>query len=139
MTAPLNKSERIFDIMKTDVLCLSPDMQVIKAMQLLLDHNYSCAPVISENGELLGILSRKDCLKAAINAHYGQTSGGPVSTYMTKKVEIIDWDMDLIAAANQILNSRYRAFPVMDNGKLIGQISRSDVMAALVQHWDDRS
>jgi CBS domain-containing protein len=136
MTAPLNNTERIFDIMKTDVLWLSPDMQVIKAMRLLLDHNYSCAPVISATGELLGILSRKDCLEAAINAHYDKTSGGLVSAYMTKKVEIIHWDMDLIAAANQFLNSRYRVFPVMDSGKLIGQISRSDVMAALVQHHD---
>jgi CBS domain-containing protein len=135
MTAIGNKTVRISDVMRKDVLKLSPDMKVVEAMKQLLDHDYSGAPVLSDEGELLGVLSRKDCLDAAINAYYNQSWGGPVSDHMTRSVEVIDWDMDLISAANQFLNSRYRRFPVMENGKLIGQISRCDVLNALGKHW----
>lgn len=121
--------------MRKDVLKLSPDMKIIEAMRQLLEHDYSGAPVLSDEGELLGVLSQKDCLEAATNAYYDQSWGGPVSAHMSQSVEVIDWDMDVISAANQFLNSRYRRFPVLEDGKLIGQISRSDVLNALGKRW----
>jgi len=57
MTAIGNKTVRISDVMRKDVLKLSPDMKVVEAMKQLLDHDYSGAPVLSDEGELLGVLS----------------------------------------------------------------------------------
>jgi len=135
MSVTPKETERVSDIMTSDVLILSPDMQVLQAMRQLLDRDYSGAPVLSDTGELLGVLSRKDCLEAALNAHYHHTWVGPVSDYMTTKIQIMEPELDLISAANQFLYDRYRLYPVMDNGKLVGQISRSDIMHALSKHW----
>jgi len=135
MSVIARKTERVADIMVRDVLILSPEMQVIQAMRELLNRNISGAPVLSDGGELLGVLSRKDCLDAALNAHYHHTWVGPVSDYMTTKVQIMEPDLDLVSAANQFRYDRYRRYPVMDNGKLVGQISRSDVLHALSKHW----
>jgi len=126
----------IADIMITDIFTLSPDMQITHAMRELLSRDYSGAPVVSQNDELVGVLSIKDCLKAAINAHYHHTWVGPVSEYMTEKVETLDASTELVSAALHFATSQYRRFPVLDEkDNLIGQVSRRDILEALTEHW----
>ena len=95
----------------------------------------SNAPVIDGKGELIGVLSQKDCLKAALNASYYQEWGGAVSDYMSKEVETLEADLDIVEAAEHFLASNYRRFPVMHEGRIVGQISRADLLRALVENW----
>jgi CBS domain-containing protein len=81
------------------------------------------------------VLSKKDCLKAALNANYHQEWGGSVAAYMSTQVETLDANMELVQAAERFLASHFRRFPVMRNGRLIGQISRADVLRGLVANW----
>ncbi len=126
---------KISDYMATDLVTLSPDTELIHAMRLLLETGISGAPVVDAQGHLVGMLSKKDCLKVALSAAYFQEWGGAVRDYMTTPVETLDENLDIVAAAKQFLASPFRRFPVLREGRLVGQISRADLLRALVENW----
>ncbi len=126
----------IADCMATDLLTLNPGMEINNALVHLLEKNYSGAPVVDGAGKLVGVLSKKDCLKAALNASYYQQWGGTVGDYMNSEAETLDADLDLVQAAELFLKSNYRRFPVLRDGKLVGQISRADLLKAIVKEWN---
>ncbi len=132
----MNKGFQLRHIMCTSLLTLTPEMEINKAMHLLLERKFSGAPVLDRLGDLVGVLSQKDCLKAALNSHYPQVWGGLVKDYMAPDVFTLDADMDLLSVAHHFTNSSYRRFPVMEKGKLVGQVSRSDLLLALSRHWN---
>ena len=125
----------INEIMATELITLSPNTEITRAMTVLLDARISGAPVIDERGQLVGVLSKKDCLKAALNASYYQEWGGTVGDYMSTQVQILDADIDIVKAAETFLESSYRRFPVTREDVLIGQVSRSDILKALSEQW----
>ena len=127
---------RVRDYMATTLVTLSPRTEINRAMHILLDHHISGAPVVDNTGWLVGVLSKKDCLKAALHASYWREWGKTVAEYMTTDVDTLMADMDIFAAAEMFLASNYRRFPVMHEGKLTGQISRADVLRALSEQWD---
>ena len=131
----MNQRPRIRDYMVSDIVTVSPNMEIMRAMELLLERRFSGVPVVDEGGRLVGVLSKKDCLKAALNASYHQEWGGVVADYMSKSVETLDASLDLVSAAEWFLASHYRRFPVMEDGRMVGQISRADLLKALVQCW----
>ncbi len=126
---------QIQHFMTRDPVTLTPDMEINRAMQVLLDHQISGAPVLDDKGWLIGLLTQKDCLRAALHASYFREWGETVGDYMATDVKSLDGDMDIIEAANTFLSSEFRLFPVLLNDQLIGQISRSDLLRALAQKW----
>lgn len=126
---------RIADYMARDLVTLAPDMEINRALHLLLDHRISGAPVVDASGALVGVLSKKDCLRAALNASYYQDWGDSVADYMSSDVHTLDAGLDIVTAAEAFLQSTYRRFPVMREGQLVGQISRADVLRALADQW----
>jgi CBS domain-containing protein len=131
----MNARPIVRDYMATDLTILRPDLEVLHAMKILLEKRISGAPVVDDSGKLVGVLSKKDCLRAALNAAYFQEWGSPVSGFMSIKVETLEADLGLVEAADRFLASHFRRFPVLDGGRLIGQISRADVLRALVENW----
>jgi CBS domain-containing protein len=119
--------------MATDLVSLSPGDDILHAMRVLLDNNFSGAPVLDEAGKLIGILSMKDCMEIVYNTAYHQDWGGKVEQYMSHEVEHIEADTSILSAAEKFLNSNFRRFPVLRNGQLVGQISRHDILRALDQ------
>ncbi len=125
------KSAQVRDYMAGSLVKFKPDMDVLDAIQELLQHRIAGAPVVNDQGELVGMLSELDCLKIELNAGYYGDMGGPVADYMTPGVETVDADMSIIDLAQKFLNSGFRRFPVLRNNRLVGQISRRDVLRAL--------
>ena len=125
----------VSDYMARDLITLSADMEINRAMNILLDRGISGAPVVDSAGRLVGVLSKKDCLKAALEASYYRDWGQPVAKYMTKDVQTLHAGMDILTATNAFLNSVFRRFPVMENGRLVGQISRADALRAMRDNW----
>lgn len=123
----------VADIMATELVTFSPDTFIHKAILVLLDRRLSGAPVIDETRRLVGVLSKKDCLKVALSSSYHQDWGGTVREFMSPDVTTLDADIELVSAAEFFLESSYRRFPVIRDGQLVGQISRSDVLRALVE------
>jgi len=125
------KSALVRDYMAGRLVTFKPDMDVLDAIHELLQNRIAGAPVVNDQGELLGMLSELDCLKIALNAGYYGDWGGPVADYMTPDVETVDADMNIIDLAQKFLQSGFRRFPVLRNNRLVGQISRRDVLRAL--------
>ncbi len=127
---------RIDDYMSRDLITLTPEIEINHAMNILLDRRLSGAPVLDETSRLVGVLSKKDCLKAALHASYFQEWGGTVRDYMSQSVETLEAGTDIVEAANAFLASPFRRFPVMRNGKLVGQVSRAAILRALRDCWN---
>lgn len=121
--------------MVRDFVSLSPDQEINNALHVLLKHGVSCAPVVDDGTQLVGFLTEKDCLRAAYEASYYRDWGKPVSAYMARDVITIEPDIDILAACQVLLEGRYRRFPVVDEGRLVGLISRTDVLRALADTW----
>ncbi|HEY5740390.1 MAG TPA: CBS domain-containing protein, partial [Gammaproteobacteria bacterium] len=79
----------------------------------------------------VGVLSKKDCLEIVYHTAYHQDWGGQVQQYMSRNVETIDADSSILDAAEKFLSSSYRRFPVLRDGRLVGQISRCDLLRAI--------
>lgn len=125
----------VADCMVVDLVTLTPDLEIVRAVAILLDNKVSGACVLDASGELVGVLSKRDCLKAALNASYYKQWGGVVADYMSTDPETLDADLDLVDAAERMIGSSYRRFPVIRAGRLVGQISRTDVLKALSAQW----
>ncbi|MEY8097272.1 CBS domain-containing protein [Falsihalocynthiibacter sp. S25ZX9] len=131
----MNSQPRVSDYMTIDLTLLRPEMRILEAMKVLLDKRISGAPVVDADGALIGVLSKKDCLRAALNAAYYQEWGCAVSGYMSAKVETMEAETDLVTAAGHFLASNFRRFPVVQDGRLVGQVSRADILKALLENW----
>ena len=125
------KSCLVRDYMAGSLVTFKPDVDVLDAIHELVKHRIAGAPVVDDRGELIGMLSELDCLKVALNAGYYGDWGGPVVEYMSADVETVDADMNIVDLAQKFLDSRYRRFPVLQGNRLVGQISRRDVLRAL--------
>jgi CBS domain-containing protein len=125
------KSCLVRDFMAGSLVTFKPDTDVLDAIHELVQHRFAGAPVVNDQGDLVGMLSELDCLKVALNAGYHQQWGGPVGDFMTPEVESVDADMNIIDLAQKFLNSGFRRFPVLRNNRLVGQISRRDALRAL--------
>lgn len=126
---------RVDAYMATELITFQPGDDIHMAVKVLLGKHISGAPVVDDNGRLVGVLSKKDCFKVAFSAGYHQDWAGRVSDYMSRDVETIDADTDIVKVAKIFLNSQYRRFPVLSHGRLVGQISRRDVLEALEELW----
>ena len=127
----MDKKPIVKNYMVTKLIALKENMDVYFAIGLLLKNNISGAPVIDEKNNLCGILSEKDCLRVFANGSFHNMPGGDVSRFMTKTVVSVSKNTDLFSVADVFLKNNYRRIPVIHEGKLIGQISRRDVLKAL--------
>ena len=122
---------RVRNYMTTKLVTVTTDTEVMRAVHLLVDHDISGVPVVDAEGRLVGILTERDCIDVALNAGYFDEAGGSVADYMSRIVETAGPDDSLLDVADRFRNSSYRRFPVVEDGKLIGLISRRDVLTAL--------
>lgn len=131
MTGP----STVADYMASDLVIFAPHLEINRAVAQLLERGISGAPVLDDAERLLGILTEKDCFRAALNGSYYQEWGGVVADYMSRDVKTIDAGLDVVAAAEQFLASPFRRFPVVSEGRLVGLLSRSDLLRAFNEHW----
>jgi CBS domain-containing protein len=127
----ISKSVVVKDYMARTLVTFKPETDVLDAVHELVKHRIAGAPVVDDAGNLLGMLSELDCLKIALHAGYHGDWGGPVSDYMTNGVKTVDGEMSIIDLAQVFLDTNFRRFPVVERNRLVGQISRRDVLRAL--------
>jgi CBS domain-containing protein len=123
-------------IMARPVVTLRPEMRLLEAAGILLQREISGAPVVDENGELVGLLSEYDCLRAVAGAEYDldqrdveRTVADAMRT-LEQGVHTIPPELDLFGIAHEFVNLRVRRLPVVEDGRLLGQVSRRDALRA---------
>jgi CBS domain-containing protein len=117
--------------MDRHVATLGPEMEILDAIGFLLEKRVTGAPVVDKAGRLVGILTEKDCLRLVAAGVAGNVPRGSVATYMTANPETIPPNMDVYFAAGLFLERDFRRFPVVENGKLIGAITRFDILRVI--------
>ncbi|MBE9548443.1 MAG: CBS domain-containing protein [Proteobacteria bacterium] len=125
------KSVQIKDHMSTRLVTLDPDMDILRAVRLLITNVVAGAPVVDGNRKLVGILTERDCMRVAMQAEYHGMPGGPVRRYMTKDPQFVSPDESILHVAQLFIDGKYHRYPVVKNDRLVGMISRRDVMNAM--------
>ncbi|TVZ25988.1 CBS domain protein [Gillisia sp. Hel_I_86] len=129
------------DYMSHSLITFRKDDPIIKVIETLMKYKISGAPVVNERNELIGVISDGDCMKPiSENRYYNIPIGDRrVEEFMETDVRTIDKDVSIFDCASLFFKHEYRRFPVVDNGKLIGQISRKDILYAAMklraQNW----
>ncbi|MBT4774113.1 MAG: CBS domain-containing protein [Crocinitomicaceae bacterium] len=128
----LIEHETVSDYMTRDLISFTPEQNITEVIETIIAHKISGAPVVNSNQELVGIISEKDCLRVLLDDVYHNLppSERNVSNYMSKKVVTVDDTMDVVEVANLFLNSNFRRYPVVRSGKLVGLVSRRDILRA---------
>lgn len=123
-------------IMTRSLVTLPPEMHAAEAAEILLKRGISGAPVVDGNGHLLGLLSEYDCLRAVAAAEYEMDAHDVVETVadlMTEACHTISPDLDLFGLAHEFVHLRVRRLPVIEDGQLVGQVSRRDALRAALE------
>ena len=121
--------------MTTDLVILDPDMDILQAVHRLIRNNIAGAPVVTADGNLVGILTERDCMRVAMQAEFYAEPGGPVSEYMTTDPHSVPPGKSILDVAQAFIDGRFHRYPVVEDGLLVGIISRRDVMRALGEHY----
>ncbi|WP_153556049.1 CBS domain-containing protein [Roseimaritima sediminicola] len=130
----MNHTVTARDMMVSNLVTLSPDMDTLDAIDVLLKHNISGAPVVDENGHFLGTFSEKSCMQFIVSVTYEQLPSSNLMSFVLKDPPTINEETDLLSIAQKFLDGECRRLPVLDDaGRLCGQISRRDIMR-VVQH-----
>lgn len=126
---------KVCDYMTTDLITFRTDQKVIEVIEALIKYRISGGPVVNANNELVGIISEGDCLKQISESRYYNMpmEEDTVEKRMVRNVDTLDGNMNVFDAANVFLESKHRRFPILENGKLIGQISQKDILKAALQ------
>jgi len=113
------------DIMKTDVLAVTRGTDIYEAIRLMIAHNVTGLPVIDDEKQLVGIVTEKDVLTLLYNI---EDKPGRVETFMTPTVVAFEREDDLAVIAESLCNNHFRRVPILNQGKLVGIVSRKDVI-----------
>lgn len=133
------EADTVRQAMSGSLVTLRPEMDVLEAVRVLVERRLSGAPVVDQIGNLVGMLTERDCMKIALDAGYYSESGGRVSSFMRTDVETVDIDTPVIEVAERFVGSSYRRFPVLKSGQVVGIISRRDVLRLLERSWQPDS
>ena len=119
------------DYMSGKLVTFLPDTDVLDAIHELLQHRISGAPVVDNFGNLVGMLSEFDCMQVVLTSGYHGEPGGPVSELMVTDVKTVEASMSIMDIAQLFMETGIRRYPVISDNRLVGQISRRDVLRAL--------
>jgi CBS domain-containing protein len=119
------------EIMTQGVYTLSPDTPVTQAATMMLKRGFSGAPVVGKDNEVVGIFSERDCMDVLASAAWNDRPEGTVSDMMSTDVFSIAPETDLFQLVTLFHTQPHRRLPVVEENRLVGLITRRDVMRAL--------
>jgi CBS domain-containing protein len=117
--------------MDSVVPTLSPDTDVLAAVDFLLSKHVTGAPVVDEENRVVGMITEKDCLRLLSTGMEADVPRGRVRDFMTTAVTTIEPTMNVYYVAGLFLRANFRRLPVVENGKLIGAITRFDILRVI--------
>lgn len=124
------------DYMTKKLITFKENQPIEDVIDTLIANKISGGPVVNDKNELIGIISEGDCMKQISESRYYNLpidKSNTVSKAMVREVETIDGNMNIFDVANKFLQSKRRRFPIVEQGKLVGQISQKDVLKAAIK------
>jgi CBS domain-containing protein len=114
------------DVMITRVVTITEDQTKQQAAGLLSQHRISGLPVVNADHVVVGVVSEYDVISKA-----GQTVG----ELMSRGVISVTPDTDLDEVSHLLVHERIKRLPVLEQGKLVGIVSRADLVREVAMHW----
>lgn len=124
-------SIKIKDHMDRRPILLTADMSLAIAVEKLLESNKSGAPVVDSVGKLVGFLSQQDCLSVMLKSSYHCDMTSTVADCMKSPVLTVAPDDSILELAEQMLGAKPKIYPVLNDGRVIGTINRTNVLKAM--------
>ena len=127
-----NKTLLVSDIMRRDLVLFTKNQSIDEVMKKFIKYRISGGPVVDNTGKLIGVISEADCMKEISDSRYFNLPilDKTVAHFMTSKVDTIDASKTIFEAASMFFKTTRRRFPVLDKNRLVGQISRKDILIA---------
>ncbi|MGK0441549.1 MAG: CBS domain-containing protein [Pseudohongiellaceae bacterium] len=120
------------DYMIPNPVKIRQEQNLLDAMELIIDNKVSGICVVDDHDRLVGVLSEMDCLKGVLGATYNESGIGPVSEYMCgDNIITASPGDDIVDVAQDMLAKKHRRRPVLDHGKLVGQVTCRQLLTAV--------
>lgn len=143
------------DIMNTDLITVTPDMDISRAAKILFDNRINGAPVVDDSGSLVGILCQSDLITQQkklpiptvftfldglirltsvkqIEKQVSKIAALTVSEAMTPKPVTVQPDTEIETVAALMVDSKFHTLPVVEDSRLVGIIGKEDVLRTLI-------
>lgn len=126
----------IKDCMRRNPLTIGRDANLVKAIEMIVEYKLTGLTVTDDDGKAVGILSELDCIRGVLNTLYndGDPEQALVRDVMSTDLSTCSPGDSIVSVAQDMLDSRQRRRPVLENGKLVGQVSSSNILWALMEH-----
>ena len=129
----VEKTVMVSDCMSRKLVCFDINDDIAHVVSVLLEHRISGAPVLNAEQRVIGFISEKDCIKEMLNTAFYCDLTATAADVMTQAVQSVAPDLPIAQLAEQLTNSHLKVLPVVDAGKLVGIINRSDVLKSLFE------
>lgn len=143
------------DIMETNIICVTPDTQIPRAVELLLNNHINGVPVVNEREELVGILCQSDLIfqqkempvppiftildsifplfsSKKIDEEFKKLAATRVEQAMVKNPVTVGADTPVSEIASLMVEKHFHTLPVVDGRKLLGIIGKEDILKTLI-------
>ncbi|ESE40359.1 CBS domain-containing protein [Shewanella decolorationis] len=124
-------SIKVREHMDRQPVLLRANMSLATAVEKLLDNNKMGAAVVDDNGDLVGFLSQQDCLAVMLKSSYHCDMTAVVKDCMRTEVLYVGPDDSILQLAEQMLGPKPKIYPVVEQGKVVGTINRTNVLRAM--------
>ncbi len=122
------------DYMKPVTHTFIASTSVEEVVKTLMKQHLVGAPVVDEQRKLIGFITEKDCIKEMLNDSYYSQNHQVASDIMRPSPLSVSPDTDILELAEQMMGNRPKMYPVVEDGEIIGIITRADVLKALSKH-----
>lgn len=127
----VEKTVTVRDCMSRKVFSFDLSDNIAHAVSQLLEHRITGAPVLDAEHNVIGFVSEQDCIKEMLNTAFYCDLTATVGDVMQRDVLSVEPDLPIAQLAEQLTIAKPRVYPVVEAGRLVGIISRSDVLQAL--------
>jgi len=127
---------KIRDCMRRNPLTINSSDNLVQAIEMLVEYKLTGVTVVDDAGLPVGVLSEIDCIETVLNALYndGDPEHALVRDAMTAEINSCTPDDNIVEVAADMLATRQRRRPVIEGGRLVGQVSSSNILWALMEH-----
>jgi len=130
------RSASVSECMHRSPITISEHASIAEAVNVIVDNKLTGITVTDNAGVVVGVLSEIDCLKAILNSIYndGDPDHRLVSEFMTRSLNTCSPEDSIVEVAQSMLETQQRRRPVLEDGKLVGQVSSGNVLWALMEY-----